>query len=305
MKKLITTLGSLDINETGMILPHEHVFTDLRNWREEGYAKADIYGVTALMGPELEKAKSRGISVIIESTPVGVGRRVDIVKMVSGAADFPIAVPTGVYREPWMPDWVKNSGIDELGRWMHKELNDQIEETGIQAGWIKLSAGDEGMTKNEARILTAAAEAGKHTNAVIGSHTIKGSVVRAQLDLIEKGSYPADRFIWIHAQAEPDFDLHVEMAKRGAWIEYDSIGSDEQDGICLENILRLLDKGHEDQILISQDRGWYDPAKPKGGIPMPYTYICDVFLPKLRNAGAGEDIIEKITKVNPFNAFSR
>ena len=55
MKKLITTLGCLDINEIEMILPHEHVFTDLRNWKEEGYAMADIDDVIDLMKPELEK----------------------------------------------------------------------------------------------------------------------------------------------------------------------------------------------------------------------------------------------------------
>ena len=24
-----------------------------------------------------------------------------------------------------------------------------------------------------------------------------------------------ERFIWIHTQAEPDFELHLEMARRG------------------------------------------------------------------------------------------
>jgi phosphotriesterase-related protein len=305
MNRLTTTLGPLNQEEIGMILPHEHVFTDLRNWQEAGYAEANAEDVIRLMKPELERARGKGISVIAESTPVGVGRRADILAAVSRAANFPLMIPTGVYREPWLPDWVVKSSVDDLARWMIHELNDGIETSGVQAAWIKISASDNGMTKNEAKVLQAAAAAGACSNAVIGSHTIKGHVVRTQLDLIGKNGYSARRFIWIHAQAEPDFNLHLEMARRGAWIEYDSIGNPAQDEICLDLIMKMVQIGLADQVLISQDRGWYDPSKQHGGNPLPYTYITDVFLPKLRQAGIDEDMIVKLTSINPFNAFSR
>ena len=305
MKRLITTLGPIHLEEIGIILPHEHVFTDLRNWKTDGYAEAPMADVIRLMKPELERAKDSGISAIVESTPVGVGRRAGILKVVSQAADFPLLVPTGVYREPWLPDWAADAGMEELCEWMTYELTVDIEKSGVQAAWIKLSAGDAGMTKNEAKVLQAAAIAGSRTNAVIGSHTVKGPVVRAQLDLIEKNGYTANRFIWIHAQAEPDFNLHIEMARRGAWIEYDSIGNPKQDGICLDYITKMVALGFGGQLLISQDRGWYDPAKPYGGSPLPYTYLCETFLPRLRNAGMDEELIHRLTAVNPFNAFAR
>ena len=54
------------------------------------------------------------------------------------------------------------------------ELQGEIEGSGVQAGWIKLSAGDDGLTACETKILRAAAAAGAATNAVIGSHTIRG-----------------------------------------------------------------------------------------------------------------------------------
>jgi phosphotriesterase-related protein len=69
------------------------------------------------------------------------------------------------------------------------ELNGEIEESGVQAGWIKLSAGDDGLTACETKILRVAATAGRETNAVIGSHMIRGRVVREQLDIIEGMSY--------------------------------------------------------------------------------------------------------------------
>lgn len=305
MKKLITTLGPMRIEDIGMMLSHEHIFTDLRTEAAPGFGLADTGDVIATRKPELDRARKAGINVLVECTPVGVARRADILLAVSKAAAFPLVVPTGVYREPWLPDWVRAAKLESLHAWMLGELQGNIGGTGVQAAWIKISAGDNGMTAHEAKVLEAAALAGIATNAVIGSHTIKGSTVRTQLDLLEKAGYRADRFIWIHAQAEPDFNLHIEMAKRGAWISYDNIGSAESDEVCLNCLLKMVNLGFAGQLLISHDRGWYDPAKPHGGVAEPFTYIVETFLPKLRTAGLEETVVRKLMKDNPFHAFAR
>ena len=306
MAQLITTLGPKNADELGMILPHEHVFVDLRTWDQPGYAQADPADVIELMGPEIAKARAAGVTAIVECSTVGVGRRADLDRAVSEAADFPIVVPTGVYREPWIPDWVHAADEAELKEWMTGELLGEIEESDVQAGWIKLSAGDDGLTDCETKILRAAATAGIDTNAVIGSHTICGGVVREQLDIIEEAGYTPDRFIWIHTQAEPDLDLHLEMSRRGAWIEYDAIGSEQfEDSFFIDCILRILDADLGHRLLLSHDRGMYDPAQPGGGVPKPYTYLSEVFLPKLRASGIGEPTIRQITHFNPYQAFAR
>jgi phosphotriesterase-related protein len=242
----------------------------------------------------------------VECSTVGVGRRPDILKAVSEATGLPLVVPTGVYREPWIPDWIQAATEAELRDWMTGELLDEIKPDGVKAGWIKLSAGDDGLTECEAKVLRAAAAAGATTNAVIGSHTIRGRVVRDQLKIIEAVGYSPERFIWIHTQAEPDFDLHVEIARRGAWIEYDAIGSDQlSDDFFVERIQRVLEAGLGDHLLLSHERGWYDPALPGGGTPKPFTYLSETFWPKLRQAGVDEPIIRQLTQSNPFRAFAR
>jgi phosphotriesterase-related protein len=188
---------------------------------------------------------------------------------------------------------------------MLAELQDEIEDTGVRAAWIKLSAGDDGITACEAKILRAAAAGGVATNAVIGSHTIRGRVVRDQLDIVETAGYAPERFIWIHTQAEPDFALHLEMARRGAWLEYDGIGNPDEDETYIERILRVLDAGFGHKLMLSHDRGWYDPAQPGGGTPRPFTYISEHFLPKLRARGVDEATIRQLTCTNPFIAFAR
>ena len=306
MAELITTLGPKRAEEIDLILPHEHVFVDLRTWDQPGYAQAETADVVSLMAPEIARAQAAGVTALVECSTVGVGRRPDILKAVSEATGFPLVVPTGVYREPWIPDWIQAATEAELRDWMTGELSDEIRPDGLQAGWIKLSAGDDGLTECEAKVLRAAAAAGVATKAVIGSHTIRGRVVRDQLKIIEEAGYSPERFIWIHTQAEPDFDLHIEIARRGAWIEYDAIGSDQlSDEFFVERIQRVLDAGLGDHLLLSHDRGWYDPALPGGGTPKPFTYLSESFLPKLRQDGVDEPTIRKLTKSNPFRAFAR
>jgi phosphotriesterase-related protein len=306
MASIPTTLGPRNSTELGFILPHEHIFVDLRTWDVPGYAQADTQDVVRLMAPELTRAKEAGVTAIVECSTVGVGRRADILRAVSEAAELPVVVPTGVYREPWVPDWVHEASQAYLADWMLGELQGEIKDSGVRAGWIKLSAGDEGITDPEAKILRAAATAGRATNAVIGSHTFRGQVVREQLDIIEAMGYAPERFIWIHTQAEPDFKLHLEMARRGCWLEYDAIGNPEwqSDEYYLEHIQQALDAGFGNQLLLSQDRGWYDPALPGGGTPRPYTYLPDQFLPKLRVGGVDESTIRQLTHENPFMAFA-
>jgi phosphotriesterase-related protein len=306
MTQLITTLGALAQQDVGMILPHEHIFVDLGPIGQNAYLQADPADVIRVIAPEIEKIKRLGVTALVECTPVGVGRRADIDRAVSTATNFPIVVPTGIYREPWIPQWAHAASQDELRDWMLRELTDQIEESGVQAAWIKLSAGDDGITDCEAKLLRAAAKAGIATGAVIGSHTIRGRVVHDQLDILEAAGYTAERFIWVHTQAEPDFDLHLAMARRGVWIEYDAIGSPGfADEFFIERIQQLLAAGYGHRLLLSHDRGWYDPSQPGGGVPQPYTYLNQHFLPKLRSAGVDETIIGQLTHANPFHAYAR
>ncbi|WP_449394391.1 phosphotriesterase family protein [Devosia riboflavina] len=304
MRRLYTTLGELSADQLGMILPHEHVFVDLRTPDQPGYAEASVDDVLALMVPQIEAIKALGVTALVECSTGGVGRRADLDLAVSKATNFPIVVPTGNYREPWIPAWVEEASEEALYEWMLAELQSGMEKTGVKAGWIKLSAGDDGMTLLEERILRAATRASMVTDALIGSHTIRGRVVMDQLEVIESEGGSASRFLSIHTQAEPDFALHKAVVERGAWIEYDNVGAVPVEQSA-QLIMDALEAGLGDKLLISHDRGWFDPALPKGGIPKPYTVVSTELLPMLKSAGVSEDTIVSLTHRNPFVAFSR
>src|SRR5436853_4570835 len=112
MTQLITTLGPRQAEDVGAILPHEHVFVDLRTPDQPGYAQTEAEDVIRLMQPELLLIKALGVGALVECTPVGVGRRADILEAVSRETQFPLVVPTGIYREPWVPQWALDASED-------------------------------------------------------------------------------------------------------------------------------------------------------------------------------------------------
>jgi phosphotriesterase-related protein len=305
MAQLVTTLGDLSQEAAGFILPHEHIFVDLRKLDTVGHGQASEADVVNLMAPELERARAAGVQTLVECTPEGVGRRVDLVAAVSRAANFPVVVPTGIYREPWVPGWAHAASQEQLRAWMQGELEGFIGGSGVRAGWVKLSAGDAGLTAVETKILRAAGRAARAAGAAIGSHTISGKVVQAQLDILAEEGFVAQHFICIHAQAEADFALNLQAARRGAWISYDGIGWGSDDAMYIQRIRDMQAAGFGGQVLLSHDRGWYNPAEPGGGTPKPFTYINETFLPRLRAAGVAEAEIYRMTVTNPFNAFAR
>lgn len=305
-QRLITTKGGMALEQLGLILPHEHIFVDLGPVEAKSYQYAQAAEVVDLMLPELKQAKAAGVTALVECTPVGVGRRVDIVKTVADAADLPVVVATGIYHEPFVPAWAHEASETNLYAWMLTELTEGIGGTGVKAGFIKLSASDNGITACEAKILRAAARAATETGAVIGSHTIRGEVVLKQLDILAQAGHDPTRFIWIHTQAEPDLAMHTAVAERGAWLEFDAIGSEQfSDAYFTERLTSLIAAGFTRQLLLSHDRGWYDPSKPGGGVPKPFTYLTDTFLPKLVQAGVSPERVDVLTRQNPFRAFSR
>ena len=98
--------------------------------------------------------------------------------------------------------------------------------------------------------------------------------------------------------------MQRQMAARGVFIEFDSLGSNPgQDSSLITAIKDLLAAGYGDRILLSHDAGYYQPGSPNGGTQRSYTYLIDTFIPKLRDANVDDATIRMITETNPIRAF--
>jgi phosphotriesterase-related protein len=135
----------------GLILPHEHIFVEFSPPDHPEHAVAQVADVVALMAPEVEKAQALGVTAMVDCTPVGVGRRVDVLKAVSGGDGH---APGGAHRDL---SRAQRAGLgtgrqrSRAGRLDAGRTAGEIEGSGVQAGWIKLSVGDDGITDCEAK----------------------------------------------------------------------------------------------------------------------------------------------------------
>ena len=307
MQALLTTDGPKQAHELGIILPHEHLFVDLGPIAAASYVHADVEEAVALMTPYLAAVAAQGVTAFVECTPVGVGRRADIDAAIGRAAQVPVVLPTGVYREPWVPDWVHAASEDFLFEWMLRELTDSIEATGVPAAWIKVSAGDDGITDVERKILPRSRACGERDRRGHRQpHHSWTCGPRATGDRRVRGIHR--RAVYMDTYASGTGCGAAPRNRRGAargW-QFDAIGSAGfTDEWFVDAVRRVLNWGFGEKLLLSQDRGWYDPSKPGGGPVQPFTYLLDTFIPKLRTAGVDAQTMEQLLRHNPFVAYSR
>lgn len=307
-KHLHTIKGPIEIDALGLILPHEHLFTDLRGPRAAGYARAEPPDVVRVVRPFLAEAAAAGVTALVECSTVGVGRNLSVLRALAEAASIHIVAPTGVYRDAYIPESMREMHVSDLARLWAKELTEGIEESSIRAGFIKLAMSDDGPTALEVRNLKAAARASQDTGAAVAIHTIGGEIARQEMDILEAAGMDLRRFVWVHAQTEPEVSVLKEAALRGAYVELDTVGAPFQSqGELLEKALALIEAGFSSQLLLSHDAGWYNPARPDG-LPEDgyrgYTALAKEFLPELSKRGISEELVRLITVNNPADAFA-
>jgi phosphotriesterase-related protein len=300
MKHIYTTAGALAFSDFSLALPHEHIFTETGEAPAWAYRDADFGDVKRIMKPHLLKAKERGVNLICEATPEGVGRRADIVTMAARESGMPVAIATGFYREPWITEQTYDAGTDELAAHMIYELNGPIEGTDVRAGFIKLGTSDDCLTVCEEKLLRAACRAANKTGAAICSHTVNGQVADRALNILSEEGIEPSRFVWFHASSERDCQMIKHVGGRGAYLCIDY-----RPDTTLNLVQRLLGDGFAHQILLSMDSGWYNPRFTDGGSVHGYTSMLDDLFPKLKAAGIDEQMIRTITHDNVFEAYAR
>jgi len=303
-----TIKGQVEIDALGLILPHEHLFTDLRGPHVPDYAQGEASAMVQIVGPHLADAAAVGVTALVECSTVGVGRNLSILQSLAEATPIHIVAPTGVYRDAYIPTSLRDTSESELADLWTKELSEGIEGTAIRAGFIKLAMSDDGPTPLEIRNLKAAARASQNTGAVIAIHTIGGRVAREEMNILEEAGLDLQRFIWVHAQTEPDVSVLKEAAQRGAYVELDTVGAPFQSQpVLLETAIDLIESDLTDHLLLSHDAGWYNPSRPDG-LPddgyRGYTALAKDFIPELLQRGISEEQVRQITMHNPARAFA-
>ena len=305
-----TVLGPLPAADLGVTDAHEHLF--LRSPALPGQEFDDLDRAI----DEVRDGLPTGLGAIVEMTPIGCGRRPDLLRAVSMATGVPVIAATGYHRDAHYPagHWVHDAHVDELARRIVVDLEQGMHPSDwddparpldeARAGVIKAGASYQRVSLGERRRLEAAAAASRLTGAAILVHTEVGTCGEEIVDLLEGAGVSTDRILLAHLDRNPDVELHADLAARGVTLEYDTLGRIKYrpDSDLLDLIEALAAAGHLDRIVLGLDLGRRDYFRSYEGGPG-LRYLMATFVPRLRHR-IGDDAVRQVLVVNPARAFA-
>jgi len=242
-----------------------------------------------LMSEELVLAKREGVACIVDAGHPDMGRDINFLRQVSMKSGVPIVVGGGFYNQPFYPKEISAMSEDQIVQALFKQVDaDTVGAFGEIGSWDEITA-------DERKVFRAIGKAHVATNIPIFTHTgIPGKSALEQLDLLEDAGVKPDRVVIGHLGnlVDPNVYVHKTICRRGAYVGFDRQGGNG-DAQQVPMVMALIEAGFADHLMFSADAS-------RG-----YAKTVTVFVPKLKAAGASDEILHRILVDNPrrFLAF--
>ncbi len=319
-----TVRGPVKITDMGRTLIHEHLYVTIPGWEfEPELAEFDRDAFIEEAAGKVVDLEEFGVGTFVDPCPIELGRDVGLIYEVSEKADMHIVCTTGFYFEEFgLPAYWRHQDAEDIAAHYIKEITQGIDGTNIRAGAIKVATGEE-ITGYERKFATAATIAQVETGVPIITHTEKGCCGPDQQDIFAGGGVDMHKCVIGHSCGNPDPAYHKKIVDRGTYIGFDRVGYEmiHPDSLRADNLVKLIDAGHIDQIMLSQDKFCHlkgikglpmtreeiteiEKLIDDGVFPAPYTDIFTNFLPMLKERGVSDEDIDHILRVNPQRFFS-
>ncbi len=238
---------------------------------------------------ELNRAKQDGVVCIVDGTHPDGGRDIGFLTQMSRRSGMSIVASGGYYVDEMYPPEIATMSEDQVAQ----ELI--LDATANPLGAFGEMGTSDEITPNERKVFRAVGRAHLATNLPIFTHTANGKCAEEQLDILESMGVEPERVAIGHlgSMVAPEVEVHKALCKRGAFVGFDRQGG-RSDDRNVPMVLKLLDAGYADHVLISADFGvnawpnWQQNGGP--GISRALT----VFVPKLRQAGVNEETLRGI-----------
>lgn len=250
----------------------------------------DIMHNVGLMSAEIAKAKSEGgIACIVDGGHADMGRDVNFLRQVSMKSGIPIVAGGGFYAQPFYPKEISTMSEEQILKALLKQADDDtLGAFGEIGSWDEITA-------DERKVFRAVGKAHVATNIPIFTHTgIPGKSALEQLDILENAGVKPAHVVIGHLGNLVDANVYVHKAicRRGAFVGFDRQGGNN-DVQQVPMVLALIDAGFADHLMFSSDAS------------SGYAKTLTVFLPKLKAAGARDEVLHRIMVDNPrrFLAF--
>jgi phosphotriesterase-related protein len=250
----------------------------------------DIMHDADLMAAEVSKAAHDGnIACIVEAGHAEMGRDVNFLRQVAMKSGVPIVVGGGFYTQPFYPKEISTMSEDQIFRALIKQVDEDV-----VGAFGEIGSWDE-ITSDERRVFRAVGRASVATNIPIFTHTgIPGKSALEQLDIFEDAGVKPDRVLIGHLGnlVDPNVYVQKQICRRGAYVGFDRQGGNN-DSQQVPMVMALIEAGFADHLMFSADAS------------SGYAKTITVFLPKLKAAGATDEVLHGIMVNNPrrFLAF--
>ena len=297
-----TVCGPIAPDELGPALTHEHILVDFVGADKVSPDRYDADEVFEVMLPHLRNLKDAGIEALFECTPNYLGRDPALLKRLSLASGVKLITNTGLYKDPFLPRWAHESSAEEIAAKWITEATEGLGAEKIKPGFIKIAANEGDLSPIQQKIVRAAGLTSRATGLVIACHTGTSATALQELDILDQLGVPGSHLIVVHADADPQPDTHAKIARRGAWLSYDGIR--EANAAAKLELVREALREWPDQLIISQDAGWYHVGEPNGGNIVPWDWLPRQFVPLLTAAGATQQDVDRLLTHNAARAFT-
>ena len=314
MSTINTVLGPMETEELGFTLSHEHLATNAAGILKTFPELVDRPGIIEQAKDTLKEAYEEGLRTIIDVSTIDLGRDVEMMKEVSQSTGVNIVAATGNHLavpRPFID--LKPEVIADL---YVREIEVGIEGTGVKAGIIKVASDEGGVTPAQEIVLRAAGQASIRTGVPISTHTWSPDRVgEEQVRILKEEGVDMGKVYIGHSNDDTDLGYLTDLLDEGVWLGLDRFPGGRRPGTPLweertELAKRLIDAGHSDRIMLSHDhsvpKARYGAAVQEERFkynPDGYNFIIRNVLPKLRNMGISDELINQIMVDNPRRFF--
>ena len=314
MATVMTVNGPISADKLGFTLIHEHLYLDLSR---DAWLATHVMKDPELAYLEVKAYKDAGGGTLVDLTSGGLRRHDEqilpvnhaiAVRQLAERTGLNVVLGCGWYRETYYDRSLWRKKTDEIAEEIIRDVTEGIDGTDVRAGVIgEIGAHFNWLSAVEERVHRAAARAQKKTGVTFITHSTRGPVGLDQLDILREEGVDLRRVVVGHAHSYPHHEYHAEIARRGAFMCFDRIGSllhaipyDRQ--LLLGQIKQIVDNGLIKHLLLSHDVCYKSDYAMYGGNG--YDFISTQLLDILREIGVNDEQFHQIMVDNPRRALT-